>query len=63
MIEADEFYTPEDPKMRIFGSKQTLAIWRHKGIGPSYLKTGSRVKYHGADLLAFIEQCKVKTAA
>ncbi len=36
---------------------QTLRNWRWRGDGPRYLKVGQRmVRYHRADLLAFIDR-------
>lgn len=34
----------------------TLAIWRHKKIGPDYVKLGHKVGYTQAQLDAFIEK-------
>lgn len=37
-------------------SRKTLANWRWKGLGPRVRKVGQRlVRYHRADLLAFID--------
>ena len=60
-IEADRFYTPDASEMRVLGAVQTLARWRHEGKGPSYSKSGSRVIYHGADVLAWLEARRVET--
>jgi hypothetical protein len=43
---------------------QTLRNWRWKGIGPRTRKIGQRlVRYHRADLAAFIEAGNGKVAA
>tara|TARA_R110000851_G_scaffold72099_1_gene160004 strand:+ start:1426 stop:1650 length:225 start_codon:yes stop_codon:yes gene_type:complete len=42
---------------------QTLRNWRWKGIGPRFRKIGARtVRYHRADLAAFIERQNDKAA-
>lgn len=35
---------------RIGLARRTLNIWRHKGIGPPYLKLGARVYYLETDI-------------
>ena len=36
-------------------SKRTLQQWRHLGRGPKYRKLGGAVRYHQADLDAYVE--------
>ncbi len=38
--------------------RQTLSNWRAEGVGPRYRKVGRLVRYHLADLQAFIEGCE-----
>nr|NJM01832.1 helix-turn-helix domain-containing protein [Desulfobacula sp.] len=33
----------------------TLEIWRHRGIGPKFVKIGGAVRYRIGDLEAYIE--------
>lgn len=33
----------------------TLAQWRHRGIGPRYIKVGKHVRYDERDVLAWLE--------
>jgi hypothetical protein len=37
---------------------RTLERWRRSGTGPRFVRFGKRVRYHGADLVAFIEKKK-----
>ena len=62
MFEPDKIYLTNDPALKVLGSYSTLSIWRHQGIGPCYLKIGSRVAYKGKDLLEWLERRTVKTA-
>lgn len=41
----------------------TLPVWRHMGIGPSYLKIGRNVRYRKKDLDTYLESRVVKTMA
>jgi len=38
----------------------TLAIWRHHGKGPSYVKVGTSIRYKYLDLLQYIEEATIK---
>jgi predicted DNA-binding transcriptional regulator AlpA len=38
---------------------QTLRNWRHKGIGPPYVKIGRSVRYDRAEFIAFLEKRKI----
>lgn len=43
---------------RLGVAKQTLAIWRVRGVGPQYVKAGARVLYAPDDLDAWIDSRK-----
>ena len=62
-INPDLYYTPTAPELRPVAAVQTLARWRHEGRGPAYVKSGARVLYRGADVLAWLEANRVKTEA
>ncbi len=62
-INPEQHYASDAPELNILGSKQTRARLRHEGKGCKYLKIGGRVVYRGADILAFLDQCEVQTAA
>ena len=57
----EQYYTTDSPELRPFGAPQTFARWRHEGRGPAYCKSGSRVVYRGADVLAWLESHRVET--
>lgn len=40
-------------------STDSLAHWRCKGVGPTYLKIGGRIRYRKSDLEAFLNACEV----
>ena len=45
---------------RLGVGRQTLTNWRHRGIGPAYVKIGPKaVGYLEEDLLAFLEASRV----
>lgn len=46
--------------MRLIATVGTLAVWRHEGRGPPYLRVGNRILYSGADLNAFLDACRVE---
>lgn len=57
----DGFYPPDSPELRVLGAVQTLARWRCQGTGPAYMKSGARVVYRGADVLAWLSARRVET--
>lgn len=60
-IQPEQYYRPKDPELRQIAAEQTLAVWRHKGRGPAYTMSGSRILYKGADLLAWLDGNRVAT--
>ena len=60
----NSFYRPGDADLRSIGTEGTLAQWRHHGTGPAFHKLnngrGSRVLYHGKDLLSWLEKKRVE---
>lgn len=63
MIDPNLYYTPTAPELRPVAAVQTLARWRHEGRGPAFVKSGSRVLYKSADVLAWLEARRVATDA
>lgn len=47
-------YFPEDPELRVLGSVEKLAQWRHRNRGPAFMRIGRRIGYHGTDLNAYL---------
>ncbi|QFT59508.1 hypothetical protein FIU94_11805 [Sulfitobacter sp. THAF37] len=54
ILDDDRIFFPEDPEMRIFGSIEKLAQWRHRNRGPAYIRIGRRIGYHGTDLNSYL---------
>lgn len=54
ILDDDRVFFPEDPEMRIFGSVEKLAQWRHRNRGPAFIRIGRRIAYHGTDLNAYL---------
>ena len=63
MFEENRIYYTDDPALKALGAYQTLAGWRSKGIGPSYIKIGSRVGYLGEALNQWLAERTIKPTA
>ena len=55
-FQPDRYYRTCDGELGAIATRGTLAIWRHQGRGPRYLKFGNRVLYSGADLNAWLDE-------
>ena len=60
-IDPDAWYPADAPELDVIGKRQTRARWRHEGRGPAFVKSGSRVIYHGAAVLAWLEARTIRT--
>ena len=60
MFERDKLYLANDPALRVLGSYQTFAHWRHEGRGPAFIKLGRRVAYSGRALNEWLESRTVQ---
>jgi Helix-turn-helix domain len=49
-ISPDELVSPAQAAVHLHIKPETLTAWRHRGIGPPYLKVGRQVFYRRADL-------------
>jgi hypothetical protein len=54
IFDHDRVFFPEDPEMRVLGSVEKLAQWRHRNRGPAFIRIGRRIGYHGTDLNAYL---------
>ncbi len=63
MFNASRLYRASDPELEIIASPGVLAQWRHRGVGPVYIKLSNRILYEGAALNAWIEAHRVEPAA
>jgi len=43
-------------------SEETLAQWRSRKLGISYLKIGRAVRYDPAEVQAYLERCRVSVS-
>ena len=60
-FDPSRLYRANDPALRILAAESTLAQWRHKGVGPPFIKFGARVLYRGIDLNRCVEERLVRT--
>ena len=62
-FDGKKFYRPADERLRILGSRSTLARWRTQGEGPPFVKLGnsvsSRVIYAGSALNDWLRQRRI----
>ncbi|NBB81667.1 MAG: MerR family transcriptional regulator [Verrucomicrobia bacterium] len=54
-------YDDGDIELELIGTKERRAQWRHRRVGPKYIKMGKRVKYSGAALNDWIEKNTIQT--
>ena len=43
-------YQLGDPELDVLGTREKLAQWRHRMVGPPWVKIGRKVAYLGTDL-------------
>jgi len=63
LFDSTRNYVLGDPELDLIGSREKLAQWRHRGVGPAYFKLGKKVIYRGVDLNAWAEAQRVDPAA
>ena len=56
IYDEDRVFFPEDDEMRLLGSVEKLAQWRHRRAGPAFIRIGRRIGYHGTDLNAYLSK-------
>lgn len=61
-FENERIYDDLDEELDIIAPRNKRAQWRHRRTGPSFIKFGRRVKYHGSDLNAWVEANRVQTS-
>jgi hypothetical protein len=52
----DHLLTPEETARRLAVSISSLNKWRVAGTGPRFVRVGTRVRYHPADLAAYVTE-------
>lgn len=63
IFENERVYDDDDAELDLIASRAKRAQWRHRKVGPSFLKFGRRVKYHGADLNEWINRNRIATTS
>ena len=59
LFEDNRNYVLGDPELELIGSREKLAQWRHKNMGPAYYKLGRKVVYRGRDLNVWAEAHRI----
>lgn len=59
IYDQNRIYFPEDAELRVLGSVEKLAQWRHRNRGPAFMRIGRRIGYHGTDLNAYLTAQRV----
>ncbi|MHA3916390.1 MerR family transcriptional regulator [Halovulum sp. GXIMD14793] len=62
IFEPDRIYDDTDDELDLIATRHKRAQWRHRRVGPAFMKFGRRVKYHGADLNAWVMDTRIETA-
>ena len=62
VFEPQRIYDDSDPELNIIAGRSKRAQWRHRRVGPAFIKCGRRVKYAGSDLNKWIDQNRIVTA-
>ena len=52
-------YILGDEELKILGSREKLAQWRHRNYGPAWYKLGRKVAYNGAELNLWLNAQRV----
>ena len=58
-FDPDKFYRPDE--LDVIARPHTLSQWRYLGTGPTYVKAGARVIYHGKALNEWLESRTVES--
>ena len=59
MFQDDRLYRTDDEELLVLGTPGSMAIKRHKGQGPPFIKAGQRVLYSGRDLNDWLNERRV----
>ena len=60
VFENKRIYDNSDKELNIIAPRSKRAQWRHRKVGPAFLKFGRKVKYLGEDLNIWIERHRVE---
>ena len=59
----DTYYRTSDPALAILATRGTLSQWRHRGVGPRYVRLGGRILYLGRDLNDYLDSLVIEPTA
>lgn len=60
LFQDNRAYVLGDAELDQIGSRDKLAQWRHKRVGPPFYKLGRKILYHGSDLNDWVEARRVE---
>lgn len=60
-FDSERLYRPQDDEMRQIGSVGQLAQWRFHNRGLPFIRVGTKIFYAGADIIRWLDQCRVAT--
>lgn len=61
IFDPNRVYDDRDTELDMIASREKRAQWRHRRVGPNFLKFGRKVSYLGADLNAWVNHNRVTT--
>ena len=59
IFDQNRIFFAEDPELRVLGSVEKLAQWRHYNRGPAFIRIERRIAYLGTDLNAYLNAQRV----
>ena len=59
IFESERLYDDTDQELDLIAPRTKRAQWRHRKVGPAWIKFGRRVKYLGEDLNAYVADDRV----
>lgn len=62
VVATDPLFTPDPIAEKLGITVQALALMRHEGSGPTYIKVGRRVRYRMSDVEAWLDANTVTTS-
>ena len=63
IFENERVYVLGDEALSVIGTREKLAQWRFRNVGPAWVKIGRKVTYLGVDLNAYLEAQRVDPQA
>lgn len=62
LFEDKRVYDDRDAELNLIASRTKRSQWRHRRVGPPWVKFGRSVKYIGSDLNKWIEANRMATS-